>query len=558
MPMTDLLMRFHSFIRTLKTQSNITEELAPGVGSTISPLPQHSIPELPPSSSSLPHQPLSVEGVSEYVSQHILPHLNQSSLSPNYYGFVTGGVTPAALLADWLVSLYDQNVQVHLPRESISTTVEVAALNQLVDLFRLPRSTWGVGSSSSNGGGTFTTGATASNILGLALGREWVIQQHADVSSVSVGDLGLMEAMRFAGLYELKVLSTLPHSSIAKAASVVGIGRRQVFSVIKEGTDLDIDLDAVKKHASEPGTGCILVISMGEVNTGRFATLGSQGQGNQQQTWQQLRDLCDQHKIWVHVDGAFGLFGRALLPEDPASVQKNSTHSHETPHSDKEADADYTAILNGVTGLEHLADSITGDAHKLLNVPYDCGFFFTRHKQLSEQVFVNGGAAYLAAPPNPESLVPSESTGDFTVGDAIQSPLNIGMENSRRFRALPVHATLMAYGREGYVNMLRRQIALARRIVRFLWHHSDYVVLPQDTKTEDEAVAHTFIIVLFRAKDEKVNEVLVERINASGKMYVSGTRWKGEKAARIAVSNWMVDVERDGRLVEEVLGEVAA
>ncbi|KPI40151.1 L-2,4-diaminobutyrate decarboxylase [Cyphellophora attinorum] len=538
--LTQLLMLLHNLVRT---QKNLPQELAPGVAGSNSPLPQHDIPGLPIASSSLSEQPLALK----------------SALSPNYYGFVTGGSTPAALLADWLVSLYDQNVQVHLPRETISTTVEVAALNQLVDLFRLPRETWGVGSSSSHGGGTFTTGATASNILGLALGREWVIQQHANDINVSVGNLGLIDAMRYAGLYSLRVLTTLPHSSIAKAASVVGIGRCQVTSVIKEGTDLDIDLDAVERYASEPGTGCILVISAGEVNTGRFATLGSQEGGNQPPVWQQLGEICDRYNVWVHVDGAFGLFGRALLP-DPSSARQNGD-------GNAGADTDYSHILNGVTGLEHLADSVTGDAHKLLNVPYDCGFFFTRHKDLSEQVFVNGGAAYLAAPasaPAAESLDVSEeeggrgggAEGGFRVGDAIQSPLNIGLENSRRFRALPVHATLIAYGREGYVGMLRRQIGLARHIVRFLWNHPDYDVLPQDAKMEDEAVMRTFIIVLFRAKDEKVNEVLVERINASGKIYVSGTRWKGEKAARIAVSSWMADVEQDGKLVEGVLGEV--
>jgi len=62
--------------------------------------------------------------------------------------------------------------------------------------------------------------------------------------------------------------------------------------------------------------------------------------------------------------------------------------------------------------------------------------------------------------------------------------------------------------------------------------------------------------VLFRAKDEKVNDELVKRINGTGRIYVSGTRWNGGPAARIAVSNWRVDVERDARVLQQVLESV--
>ena len=553
---SDLLSRFQSLIGD---QQNIPQTLPIQPDDcnrkTVSPLPLHAIPALPTASSTIPSTSKSLEDLTAYLTTHILPNLNGSSLSPNYYGFVTGGVTPAALLADWLVSIYDQNVQVHLPIETISTIVEVAALNQLVDLFHLPKHAWAIGTSGAGGGGTFTTGATASNVLGLAIGREYVVQRRvkaegshagtAGVISSSVADLGLLEATRRADLHALKVLSTLPHSSIGKAASVVGIGRSQVISVIKPGTDLEIDLAAIEKHASEPHTACILVISAGEVNTGHFDT--SSGD-----TWQRLRQLSDRYGMWIHVDGAFGLFAR-ILRNEPTST---------------DADTDYTSIVCAVQNLD-LADSITGDAHKLLNVPYDCGFFFTRHKKLSEQVFQNAGAAYLSAPPVKSSVEQNE-TEEMVYGDAIQSPLNIGLENSRRFRALPVHATLMAYGRSGHVEMLKRQIALARRVTRWLWACEGAVVLPaQEDKSGkagskdseaalDEAVRKTFMVVLFRAKDEGLNTVLAKKINASGKMYVTGTKWNGKPAVRMAVSNWMVNVQRDGERVEGVLSEVFA
>ena len=493
------------------------DDASPSQSHTILPT---SIPSLPDTSSRLPFPAFSsgspsLQYLTTYLKTHIFPYLNYSSLSPNYYGFVTGGVTPAALLADWLVSIYDQNVAVHLPNDSIATNVEVAALNQLVDLFQLPKQEWAVGTSS-QGGGTFTTGATASNVLGLAMGREWVLAQALKRKmgrDMSAADEGLFETMTAAGVRRVQVLSTLPHSSIAKACAVLGIGRNNVVSVVKEGTELRIDIEKLKAEVSREDAVSILVVSAGEVNTGRFATTGYE-------EWKEVRKICDDAGVWLHVDGAFGLFGRLLMGDE----------SNE-----------YREIIQGVEGIE-LADSVTGDGHKLLNVPYDCGFFFTRHKDVSERVFRNGNAAYL--------------TSMGGEGDAVQSPLNIGIENSRRFRALPVHATLIAYGKGGYMDMLKRQIGLARRVTTWLLRDDRYEVLPR-SENENDTVAKTFMVVLFRARDDDLNKNLVKNINAMNKIYVTGTAWEGQSAARIAVSNWQADIKRDGKLIEQVLDGAA-
>lgn len=447
-----------------------------------------------------------------HLIQDIAPALNASSLSPTYYGFVTGGCTPAALYGDMLASIYDQNVQVHLPDQTIATDVEACALNMLLDLFRLDQSTWGESP-------TFTTGATASNILGVAMGREWVLRRKAKERNglaVSAGEHGLHEAMHSAGVKKLQILSTMPHSSIAKATSVVGIGRANIISVSKvdqsSGFTVEIDFDRLEEEAKRPDVASIFVVSAGEVNTGRFATNGLE-------QMRRLRTMCDSYGIWMHVDGAFGLFGRLLSAAD---------------------EAEFGAIVHGCQGLE-LADSITGDAHKLLNVPYDCGFYFCRHGDIAKAVFRNGNAAYLVS---------------MTSDEDIPSPLNIGIENSRRFRALPVYATLLAHGRGGYIKMLARQIRLARKVVADLWDGQVYQILPT-SGSKKEAVDKTFIVVLFRARDDGLNDDLVRRINATRKIYVSGTSWEGKSAARLAIANWAVDVERDFQVIRSVLRDLA-
>lgn len=121
-----------------------------------------------------------------------------------------------------------------------------------------------------------------------------------------------------------------------------------------------------------------------------------------------------------------------------------------------------------------------------------------------------------------------------------------------------MYAVLLAYGRDGFAEMFVRQVRLARRISKFVDDSKDYELLPQIQRFEDDAVPYADVhtTALFRAKDEKVNEELVKRINATRKMYVSGTKWEGKPACRIAVSTWRVEVDWDVKLVMEVLEDV--
>ncbi|EKG10662.1 Pyridoxal phosphate-dependent decarboxylase [Macrophomina phaseolina MS6] len=433
----------------------------------------------------LPRDGIGYERTTKHILDHIAPALNGSSNSPNYYGFVTGGVTPAAALADNIVTAYDQNVQVHLPNETVTTDVEDQALKLL-----------------------------SSNVVGLACAREHVILSAAarNGHSISVAELGLAGAMRAAGVDDIQILTTVPHSSLGKAASIVGLGRASLKAVGLPDAPHRFDPAKLEAALALDRTGSIVAISCSEVNTGRFATSAYADMAA-------IRELCDKYGSWIHVDAAFGLLGRALNKSE------------------------FPKITAATEGME-LADSITGDGHKLLNVPYDCGFFLSRHLRIGQNTFQNANAAYLNA-----------NAGRGAA--SIPSPLNIGIENSRRFRALPVYATLVAYGKQGYRAMLERQIRLARAIARFIMDHEAYELLPQSDLACDHILEEIYIIVLFRAKNEKLNSELVSRINATSRIYVSGTSWEGTPACRFAVSNWQVDFDRDLQIICEVLDVVS-
>lgn len=256
-----------------------------------------------------------------HIEHDLVPGFSRSSASPNYYGFVTGGATPAAKFADHVVVDVDQNVQVHLPDETIATDVESAALRMLCQLVKLDPKDWPHR--------TFTTGATASNTAGLACGRQFILSQN-------VAELGVAEALQAAGLNGIQILTTVPHSSLKKAASVVGIGRTSIVEIGRKDAPHRFDMDLLERYLQQPTYAHIVAISCGEVNTGFFATT--------QEDMLHIRRLCDRYYAWLHVDAAFGAMAR-MLPDT----------------------AEYEFVCAGVAGLE-LADSITGDAHKLINV----------------------------------------------------------------------------------------------------------------------------------------------------------------------------------------------
>jgi glutamate/tyrosine decarboxylase-like PLP-dependent enzyme len=202
------------------------------------------------------------------------------SSGPRFFHFVTGGTTPAALGADWLTSLLDQNA-FSAVSSPYGTELEDVAIRWLLDLFELPAD-WS---------GTLTTGATMANFVGLAAGRRWWAERHG----VDVDEQG------FGGLPAIPVFSSeYVHASARKALAMLGIGRDSVRVVDADGLER-----ALRALAGAPA---IVIGNAGDVNTGDFDPLD------------RLADLCDEHDAWLHVDGAFGLFARLAPAASPLSV----------------------------------------------------------------------------------------------------------------------------------------------------------------------------------------------------------------------------------------------
>lgn len=289
--------------------------------------------------------PLAGDGVGaelafERFRDHVVPHLTASA-GPRYLGFVTGGTTPAAMVGDWLTTVFDQNPVSRLDGWA-ALQLEAHTVNMLRDLFGLPTAYTG----------TFVTGATMSNAVGLAVAREWVGRERG----VRISEDGVGAASG------ITVFAGTPHVTSLKALSMLGLGRRAWRPVPCLPGREAIDVEALAQALATVDAPAIVIASAGTVNTGDFDDLAA------------LAALKQRVGFYLHVDAAFGAF---------ASVAPELSH-----------------LLRGWTA----ADSVCVDLHKWLNVPYDAAVLFTRHRDLQVDVFANVAAYLPQTLEDPESI----------------------------------------------------------------------------------------------------------------------------------------------------------
>ncbi|KAF9091872.1 hypothetical protein BGX27_001939 [Mortierella sp. AM989] len=448
-----------------------------------------------------------LEATVEELFSKIAPSIANSA-GPRYFGLVTGGVTPAAFIADWIVTTYDQNTILHSP-EAMSgySVITEQAMQMVLDLFNLPREQGPRRSvaeykeaDEKNFRAMTTSGSTASNVVGMAVGRQWLGIHDRGVDYCQDGYDG-----------QVVVITNMAHASVWKAASILGIGRKQVIEVpgmgVTEGDSDESALEDEIKKLKQAGKAVLVFLAFGEVNTGIFS-----------RNTRRIAEICKKYNAYFHIDGAFGIYARC---------------------SPK-----YAHLADGL----ELAHSITACGHKWLNVPYDCGLFLYRQsleKSIMEPLF-SSSAAYLRPSDTPFS-----------------HPMNISIENSQRFRALPVWATLRAYGREGYKRIVEENCRFAKTM--FNWMKSTrpdlYTVLTEDCPLNIVVFAQTLARQEEKNKGEeatyealeKKNAALLARINQTGVAYFSPTVWNGQPAIRAAISNWKTTVELDWEPVRAML-----
>jgi aromatic-L-amino-acid decarboxylase len=335
----------------------------------------------------LPAEGAPARGVLDEASRLLIDH-SLFNGHPRFWGFITASAAPIGVLADLLASAINPNVG-GWTLSPMATEIEAQTVGWIAELLGLPASS----------GGLLVSGGNAANLVGFWTGR--CAKAPWDVRAQGVAHGG-----RPLRVYT----SAETHTWIQKAADLSGMGAAAIRWIPTDAS-LRMDVRALRDAIvadRRAGDAPILVVgTAGSVSTGAVDPL------------REIADICREHDLWFHVDGAYGAPAAALA----------------------EADDDLRALA--------LADSVAVDPHKWLYAPLEAGCALVRDPERLRNTFSYHPPYY-----------PDKETGE-------EPPLyyhELGPQNSRGFRALKVWVALRQAGRRGYERMIRDDIALAERL----------------------------------------------------------------------------------------------
>jgi glutamate/tyrosine decarboxylase-like PLP-dependent enzyme len=391
------------------------------------------------------------------------------STGGRFFGWVIGGVLPAALAADWLTSTWDQNAAVYATSPAAAAVEEVCG-EWLKELLGLP----------STATFALVTGCQMAHVTALAAARQSL---YAD-RGIDIQRAGL------AGAPQLRVIaSEHRHASVARALRLLGIGTDSIVEIPADHNGISLS-GLAAALAADRAAPTLVCLQAGELCTGVF------------DRFEEACRLAHEHRAWVHVDGAFGLWAAA---------------------SER-----YRHLVAGVAR----ADSWATDGHKWLNVPYDCGFAFV-------------------ADPRHHRAAMTVSASYFDAAEAARDSVDWNPEWSRRARAFPVYAAIRSLGRAGIADLVDRCCSNARAIVAGIGELAGAEVIAMPVINQG--------LVRFLSPDgdhDRMTDEVIARIQADGEAWFGGAEWEGNRVMRVSVSSWRTteqDVERVVRVVGAAL-----
>lgn len=297
-------------------------------------------------------------------------------------------------------------------------------------------------------------------------------------SSLDVREQGM------AGRKDLPVLrvycSDQAHSSVDKAVITLGLGRANCVRIPSDSTHR-MRVDALRAQIEAD-------VAAGARPLAVVATLGTTS-STAVDPIAEIAELCEQYGMWLHADAAYGGV-LAMLPERRAMF----------------------------AGLER-ADSLVVNPHKWLFTPMDCSVLWTRHPDVLRRAFSL----------TPEYLRTAEQ-------DVALSYSDYSFQLGRRFRALKLWFVLRAFGLDGIQSRLRFHCTLAERAAAWIAAEPEWELLAPVTMSV-VCFRHHPAGVHDEAALEAHNTAILERVNASGRVFLSHTKLNGRYTLRIAIGN---------------------
>ena len=283
------------------------------------------------------------------------------------------------------------------------------------------------------------------------------------------------------------------HSAAEKAAIALGLGEQNVQRVPVDA-EFRMDVAVLREMIAQDREGGFQPLAV-------IATAGTTSSASVDRV-PEIAKVCRENKAWLHIDAAYG-GGFAMLPE-------------------------YKWVREGW----EMADSIVVNPHKTFFVPLDFSVLYVRDLQRLRRVF---------------TLIPEVLRGDTIEGE--KNYMDYGIQLGRRFRALKAWVIWRSLGRDGIVARLREQIRLAKLLAN--WIKSDHR-FELTAPVRMGVVCFRFVgaaapsprpgpTARGRAgsidRIDRINSELVERINASGRAYLTQTKLHGRTVMRIGFGN---------------------
>src|SRR5438552_5845640 len=287
------------------------------------------------------------------------------------------------------------------------------------------------------------------------------------------------------------------HSAAEKSAIALGIGEENVRRVPSDN-EFRMEISTLRRMIAQDRQEAFQPLAV-------VATVGTTSSASVDPI-PEIAKICREEKMWLHIDGAYG-GAFAMVPE-------------------------YKWVSRGW----EMADSIVVNPHKTLFVPLDFSVLYVRDLERLRHVF---------------TLVPEVLRGDTIEGE--KNYMDYGIQLGRRFRALKAWVIWRSLGREGIVERLCEQIRLANLLASWI---------KKDNRFELAAPV-SMGVVCFRFvrvdKDEidRSNSEIVERINSSGRAYLTQTKLRGRTVMRIGLGN-VLTMEEHLRKAWEIIQETAS
>lgn len=381
---------------------------------------------------------------------------------PKFLGYVTSSPAPIGMLADLLAAAVNPNVGAWA-LSPVATEIEAQAVRWIAELLGYPSTCSGV----------LVSGGNVANYVGVYTALRSVFPRNSDLRTP--------ERVARATFYA----SSETHTWIEKAMDMFGLPTDAWRSIEVDGSRRLRLPDLQRRLAADLKDGRIpvaIVGTAGTVSTGAVDPLPA------------MADLCREHRVWFHVDGAYGGFAAMV-----------------------------DSVTDDIRGLSR-ADSVAIDPHKWLYAPLEAGCALVRHPEKHRD-------AYSYHPPY------------YHFGEEATNYVDYGPQNSRGFRALKVWMALKQVGRRGYQRLIADDIALARDLYDRLAGDADFEVathnlsittfryVPQEYRgLQNDPAADAYL--------NQLNEALQARLEVSGELFVSNAIVEGRYLLRACVVNF--------------------